>query len=51
MLTPLQSNRNDVPPIFVLSVSLSHTVDLQWLEYLWFDENMFETGVVRANEC
>ena len=22
------------------------TVELQWLEHLWNDENMFETGVV-----
>ena len=27
------------------------TVELQWLEHLWDHENMFETGVVRANEC
>ena len=24
---------------------------LQWLQHLWNHENMFETGVVRANEC
>ena len=28
-----------------------YTVELQWLEHLWNHENMFETGVVRANEC
>ena len=27
------------------------TVELQWLEHLLGYENMFETGVVRANEC
>ena len=27
------------------------TVELQWLEHLWNNEKMFETGVVRANEC
>ena len=27
------------------------TVELQWLEHLGNHENMFETGVVRANEC
>ena len=27
------------------------TVELQWFEHLWNHENMFETGVVRANEC
>ena len=26
-----------------------YTVELQWLEHLWNHENMFETGVVRAN--
>ena len=26
-------------------------VELQWLEYLLDHENMFETGVVRVNEC
>ena len=25
--------------------------ELQWLEHLWDCENMFETGVVPANEC
>ena len=28
---------------------LQNTVELQWLEHLWNRENMFETGVVRAN--
>ena len=27
------------------------TVEFQWLEHLWNHENMFETGIVRANEC
>ena len=27
------------------------TVERQWLEHLWNHDNMFETGVVRANEC
>ena len=31
--------------------SLSNTVEIKWLEHLWNHENMFETGVVRANEC
>ena len=31
--------------------SLPYTVELQWLEHLWNHDNMFETGVVRANEC
>ena len=25
--------------------------DASWLEHLWNHENMFETGVVRANKC
>ena len=29
----------------------SYTVELQWVEHLWDHKNMFETGVVRANEC
>ena len=28
-----------------------YTVELQWLEHLWSHENMFETGIVRANMC
>ena len=30
---------------------LVYTVEFQWLEHLWNNENMFETGVVRAYEC
>ena len=26
------------------------TIELKWLENLWNHENMFETGIVRANE-
>ena len=33
------------------SVTCQNTVKLQWLEHLWDYENMFETGVLRANEC
>ena len=29
---------------------VQNTVELQWLEHLWGYENLFETGVVRANE-
>ena len=32
-------------------LSLESDVDLQWLKHLWNHENMFETKVVRANEC
>ena len=28
-----------------------YKIELQWVEHLWNHENMFETGVVRANEC
>ena len=28
-----------------------NTVELQWLKHLGDHENMFETGVVPANEC
>ena len=34
-----------------LSSCFLDTVELQWLEQLWNHENMFETGVVKANEC
>ena len=26
-------------------------VELQWLEHFWNHKNMFQTGLVRANEC
>ena len=29
---------------------LLYSVELQWLQHLWYHENMFETGIVRANE-
>ena len=28
-----------------------NTVGFQWLKHLWNHDQMFETGVVRANEC
>ena len=28
----------------------TNTIELQWLEHLWDYENVFESGVVRANE-
>ena len=33
-----------------VTVRTKDIVELQWLEHLWDHENMFETGVVRANE-
>ena len=33
------------------TVNFLRTAQLQWLEHRWNHENMFETGVVRANEC
>ena len=35
----------------ILKELLKNTVELQWLEHFWDHENMFETGVVQANEC
>ena len=35
----------------VICVNQVITVKLQWLEYLWDYENMFQTGVIRASEC
>ena len=32
-------------------VSKLFTVEFQWLQHLWNHENMFETGIVWANEC
>ena len=36
--------------IFMLVHHKQYTVELDWLEHLRNHENMFETGVVRANE-
>ena len=30
---------------------VSYTVEIQLLEQAWNQKSMFETGVVRANEC
>ena len=30
---------------------MTKTEKLEWLEYLWNHENIFEARVVRANEC
>ena len=37
--------------LVVPCVCATLTIELQWLERLWNHENMFETGVVRGNEC
>ena len=34
-----------------VQIKNDNVVKLQWLEHLWGLENMFETGVVQANEC
>ena len=34
----------------IYSSKVLNTVELQWLEHFWDHENMFETGVVQANE-
>ena len=50
---PVNSYCTEEPSTLMEDVddSLPYTVELQWLEHLWNHENMFETGVVRANEC
>ena len=35
----------------IKSLPNGNIVERQWLEQLGNHENMFETGVVRANEC
>ena len=35
----------------IYHVITDNTIEPQWLEHLKNHENMFETGVVRANEC
>ena len=42
-------NNNSV--VRLVSPPPPNTVKLQWLKHLLDYENMFETGVVRANEC
>ena len=37
--------------IVFIKFSCIYIVELQWLEYVWNHEKMFEPGVVRANEC
>ena len=39
------------PRAFDQILFMQTTVELQWLEHFLNHENMFETGVVRANEC
>ena len=50
---PVNSYCREEPSTLMEDVddSLPYTVELQWLEHLWNYENMFEIGVVRANEC
>ena len=45
----LQSRRNQ--SFVSCQRNLEITVELQWLEYLRDHGNMFDTGVVRADEC
>ena len=33
-----------------LSHFIRYTVELQWLEHIWNNENVFKIGIVRANE-
>ena len=39
-------NHNGIFSLFVMNAA-----ELQWLEHLSSHEKMFETGIVRANEC
>ena len=39
------------PPLLCKQPLVRYTVELQWLEHLRDYENMFETGVIRANKC
>ena len=50
---PVNSYCTEEPSTLMEDVddSLPYTVELQWLQHLWNHENMFEKGVVRANEC
>ena len=38
-------------PASQVSVVYIYIIEFQWLEHLLNHENMFETRVVRANEC
>ena len=53
-LTLFYKMTHNLAPLYLYSLvpqSVSYTVELQWLEHLWDYENMFETRVVRSNEC
>ena len=39
------------PIVQLVNAWNKYTAELQWLEHLLNHEKMFETGVVRANEC
>ena len=45
------SNLMQITRKLIKKINASYTVELQWLEHLWNHENMFETGIVRGNEC
>ena len=32
-------------------MQIIYTVEFQWLEHIWNNENIFQSGAVRANEC
>ena len=36
--------------LHISKAPLLYIAELQWLEHLWNHENMFETGVVQADE-
>ena len=38
-------------PKLTFQKHIGNIVELNWLKHLWNHKNMFETGVVQANEC
>ena len=36
---------------FKILLHFTFTVEVQWLEHLMNHENLFEEGIVRANDC
>ena len=49
-IVPFCKNCGKVTPSNKFNL-FEYTVELQWLEHLLDSKDMFETGVVRANEC
>ena len=47
----LQTVPSSSAQVAKISYKDKNLVELYWLELLWNDENIFETGVGRASEC